>query len=346
MNIGIIGCGSIGNKRAFAIKSLERELDLNLYVGADIDNSRLLEFKKNFRCETTTEWKKVITNSFVDVVFVCVINKFLFEIVAEAIKFNKHILVEKPAAVNSSQIRKLLDLQRNSNSLIKVGFNHRFYPLILEAKKLIDQKEIGEPMWVRCIYGHRSRPNYNTEWRSSKDLAGGGELLDQGVHVIDLSRWFLGEFVEIYGQIMNSYWNMEVEDNGFLILKTKDNKIANIHTSATEWTNKFLFEIYGTRGALIINGLHKNYGIQKLQIIKLIEDSKREKYFRFSQEERVGSDEDESWTNEIREFVNCIRHNGFVLGDLNDALKAILVVEKVYKIQLKNNGGYENGNIC
>jgi predicted dehydrogenase len=155
---------------------------------------------------------------------------------------------------------------RTNGVILKTGFNHRHHPAIFEAHALLSEGAIGQVYYARCIYGHGGRPGYEKEWRAGKDISGGGELLDQGVHVVDLFRWFLGDFEEAVGYTQTCYWPMEVEDNAFAIFRTSGGRTAMMHTSWTQWKNRFTFEVYGEAGYLIVEGLGGSYGTEKLII--------------------------------------------------------------------------------
>jgi predicted dehydrogenase len=207
-----------------------------------------------------------------------------------------------------------------------VGFNHRYHPALLKARELIDAGELGELMFVRGRYGHGGRKGYNREWRANPLLSGGGELIDQGVHMIDLSRWFLGDFTEIQGFAHTYFWDMPVDDNGFMLLKTAKKQTAFLHVSCTEWKNLFSLEIYGREAKLHLEGLGGSYGIEKLSFYKMLPE--------------MGPPEttiweyprgDNSWALEFAEFLEDIRLNRTPSANLADARAALVAVEKIYK---------------
>src|SRR5205814_3921876 len=176
-------------------------------------------------------------------------------------------------------------------------------------------------MFVRGRYGQGGRPGMEKEWRGSKQLAGGGELLDQGVHLIDLSRWFLGEFVDVEGHIDTFFWNMPVEDNGFALLKTAQGQVAWLHASCTEWKNLFCFEIFGRDGKLQIDGLGGSYGVERLSFYKMLPEMGPPATTIW---EYPG--EDRSWRDEYADLLDCIRSSRQPAGTLADALAALEVI--------------------
>src|SRR5262249_24030873 len=147
---------------------------------------------------------------------------------------------------------------------------HRYHPAVRKARELIEAGAVGELMFLRGRYGHGGRIGYHKEWRSNPSISGGGELIDQGVHLIDLSRWFLGDFEKISGIAQTFYWQMPVDDNSFLLLQTGDQKTAFLHCSCTEWKNLFSFELYGRSGKLHIEGLGGSYGPEKLTHYRML----------------------------------------------------------------------------
>ena len=219
-----------------------------------------------------------------------------------------------------------MNAARAAGVVVKVGFNHRFHPALRKARELCDAGELGPLLYVRGRYGHGGRLGYDREWRADPAIAGGGELLDQGVHLIDLSRWFLGDFADVWGQTATYFWNMPVEDNGFLALRTARGQTAWLHASCTEWKNLFCFEIFGRDGKLQIDGLGGSYGVERLTFYRMLP--------------RMGPPEttiweypgeDRSWHAEFAHFRECIAAGQQPSGNLEDAIAALEVVEQVYR---------------
>jgi hypothetical protein len=181
-------------------------------------------------------------------------------------------------------------------------------------------------MFIRGRYGHGGRIGYEKEWRSNPKLSGGGELIDQGTHLIDLSRWFLGELSDVEGFACNYFWNMPVEDNGFMILKTSENKVAFLQVSCTEWKNLFSFEIYGKLGKLDLSGLGDSYGLEKITLYKMLPEMGPPKTISWEYPSA-----DNSWELEINDFFQNIRLNQNPTTNLTDAHAVLLTVETIYK---------------
>jgi predicted dehydrogenase len=233
--------------------------------------------------------------------------------------------VEKPAARNAAELEPVWRAAQARGVVVKVGFNHRFHPAILKAKQMFDAGQVGPLMFMRGRYGHGGRLGYEKEWRANPAVAGGGEMLDQGVHLIDLARWFAGDFTQVTGQVGTFFWNMPVEDNGFAVLTTAQGKVAFLQASCTEWKNLFSMEIFGKSGKLQIDGLGGSYGVEKLTYYRMLPQMGPPETTSW---EYPG--EDVSWRLEFENFIDCIQHRRAPSGDLSDALAALRIVEKLY----------------
>jgi len=349
LGVGIIGCGLIGEKRAGV---LSRFPECHLKMVHDIDSERGKRLSEKFGSSVAQSCEEVLWSKDVDVVIVSTINKPLVPISVKALQRGKHVLCEKPPGRNLEETKQLCEGASRSKGRLKVGFNHRHHPAISKAKELIDRGKIGPLYYLRCFYGHGGRPGYDKEWRAAKELSGGGELLDQGIHIADLFRCFLGELEEVYGNTPTYFWNMDVEDNAFALFKTSHDQTALMHTSWTQWKNKFSFEIFGESGYLIIDGLGGSYGTETLKIGKRrkIEGStgNGEPSAMGHQQSRqyAGGPPDEeiiefpgpdiSWEMEWKEFLSAIRENRDPVGSGQDGLEAMRMIEAVYRSSKEN----------
>jgi predicted dehydrogenase len=320
MRVAIVGCGLIGQKRA---RSLGEH---RLSATADTNLGRAEQLARQYPgCAASGDWRQVVGRADVDAVVVATTNQALAEVTAAAVKHDKHVLVEKPAARNAAELAPVVGLARARGVTVKVGFNHRFHPVFLKARKLVDAGAVGPLLYVRGRYGHGGRVGYDREWRADPDIAGGGELLDQGVHLIDLSRWFVGDFTEVHGTIGTFFWDMRVEDNGFLTLKTAQGRVAWLHVSCTEWKNLFSFEIFGRDGKLQIDGLGGSYGVERLTFYRMLPQMGPPETTSW---EYPGPDN--SWELEFRHFAECVARGTPPDGGLEDALASLTVIQKVY----------------
>ena len=321
MNVAIIGAGLIGAKRAGAII---QNSDLKLIC--DIDLKRAKELANKYDTDFCADYNEVVYHNEIDIVIVATTNKFLSQISIDCLYAGKHILCEKPLGRNVKESKSILVAAEKSGKIIKTGFNHRFHPAILKAKSLLKNKEIGEIINIRARYGHGGRPGMEKEWRCSKELCGGGELIDQGVHIIDLCRWFAGDVKEVYGKTINSYWPVEVEDNAFFLLTHESKVVAQCHVSWSNWKNIFSFEIFGKDGYIRIDGLGGNYGKETLEL-----------GFRNSRggipriEQFEFDNEDNSWVLEWQEFEKAIEENREPSGSGNDGYSTNVIIDAIYK---------------
>jgi predicted dehydrogenase len=321
LGVGIIGCGMIGQKRAKALGSGGR-----LLACADIDVSRAESLAKGTNAKVFRDWRELVWLPVVDVVIVATLHDSLAEITRTAIEAGKHVLVEKPAARTAAELEPVMAAAEQYGSKVHVGFNHRYHRSLRKAKEMVDSGVLGELMFIRARYGHGGRIGYDKEWRSKPELSGGGELIDQGPHLIDLSRWFLGEFSEVQGFAYTYFWDMPVDDNGFMLLKTAKKQVAFLHASCTEWKNLFSMEIYGKDGKLDLSGLGGSYGVEKLTWYKMLPEMGPPETT--SWEYPMG---DDSWAVEVTDFFEDIRLDRVPAAGLDDAHAALKIVEDIYR---------------
>ena len=320
--VAIVGAGLIGTKRAMALSAFD---DFRLKVVADVNKAAADKLASQFAAESVTDWRKAVDRPDVDLVVVSTCNNHLAPISIAALKNAKNVLCEKPLGRNVDESRSILE-HANNGVILKTGFNHRHHPAIARAKQLADKGEIGRIMFMRCRYGHGGRPGYEKEWRASKEICGGGELLDQGVHVVDLFRWFAGEFDEAFGWTQTSFWNTSVEDNAFAMFKSASGVVATMHTSWTQWKNLFSFEIFGDLGYLVIDGLGGSYGVETLKFGK-----RNPKGGPPDEQIEQFAGPDNSWQLEWAEFVCAVQEKRQPLGSGFDGLQANKIIDAVQR---------------
>jgi predicted dehydrogenase len=327
MKYAIVGCGLVGGKRLAALPA-----GSEMVVACDRCLSRAQEFVEiSGSGRATVDYTDAVSDNSVDAVIVAATNAELFEVSRAAVFSGKHVLVEKPAVISVQQADSLLSASQQCNVRVRVGFNHRFHPALIRAKEIADTPNFGEVLMVRGRYGHGGRVGYEKEWRANPLISGGGELLDQGVHLIDLAGWFLGEFVTVNGHIATSFWDIAVEDNAFLSLQTATGKTAWLHASWTEWKNLFSLEVYGRFAKLHAEGLGGSYGIERLYHYQMRPElGPPDTYIR----EYIAPDN--SWKAELMEFERDINEGRTPLPGLAEARSAIKVVETVYQSSQRN----------
>ncbi len=323
LRVAVVGAGLIGRKRAIALKAFP---DCRLAVSADVNPEAGRRLAEDFAGQAETDWEVVVRRGDIDIVVVSTPNHLLAQVSIAALRSGKHVLCEKPLGRNAAEAQKIVEAARAGGGTLKTGFNHRHHPALARAKALAGQGEIGPLLYLRCRYGHGGRPGYEQEWRADRTLSGGGELLDQGVHVVDLMRWFAGDFEEVFGVTRTAYWDMDVEDNAFALFKREDGLEAFVHTSWTQWKNLFSLEIFGREGYLIVPGLGGSYGEETLVVGRNVGQG------RPPDEDVIAfPGPDMSWQEEWREFLSAINEKREPLGSGHDGLMANKMIEAVYR---------------
>ncbi|MGO9587582.1 MAG: Gfo/Idh/MocA family protein [Limisphaerales bacterium] len=322
MNYAIIGCGLIGKKRLAGLPAGSK-----LAVACDTNLARAEELAKLAQTgRAFADFKSAVADPQVEAVIVATINSALAGVAAAAIRAGKHVIVEKPAGISVKQIDELISLAEQHGVCVRVGFNHRYHPAFIKAREIFGSGVMGDLMFIRARYGHGGRVGYDKEWRADPKFSGGGELIDQGIHLIDLAGWFLGGFKKIDGHAATFFWNMPVDDNAFLNLRTAKGQTAWLHVSCTEWKNLFSFEIYGRHAKLHIEGLGGSYGVEKL--------------YHYQMKPEMGPPDtklyefpgpDESWRKEMLEFEKDVELKRQPDAGLAEARAALQIVEEIYK---------------
>jgi predicted dehydrogenase len=319
MRLGIVGCGLIGQKRAAAVGSDDT---IAIVCDTNLERARTLATRSGSR--VVNDWRDLLTGD-IDAVIVATSHDSLAAIALAAAQAGKHVLMEKPAARTVQELLPVRDAARRCGVIVKTGYNHRFHPGLLAAKEIVEAGSLGPLCYIRGRYGHGGRKGYEREWRCERAISGGGELIDQGAHLIDLARWFLGELVLDYAATPTYFWPTEVEDNCFLALRGKNGEMAWLHASWTEWKNTFSFEITGRDGTLTIDGLGGSYGNERLTFHKMLP--------------QMGPPEttiweyplsDTSWAKEFASFKAALAGKQETIADIDDACAVLGIIETAY----------------
>jgi predicted dehydrogenase len=318
--VAIVGCGVVGGKRARALG----EARLVAVADAEPDRARRLAAEWP-GCAAEADWRTAVTRPDVDVVIVATTHDGLALVARAAAEAGKHVLVEKPAARSPAELLPVADAARERGVTVRVGFNHRFHPALRQARDILQGGQLGPLMYVRGRYGHGGRPGYEREWRAQAEVAGGGELLDQGVHLIDLARWFAGDLALLAGHVGTFFWDMPVEDNGFVLLRSPAGPVAWLHASWTEWQNLFSFEVFGRKGKLQVDGLGGSYGPERLTHYRMGPDMGPPEMRAW---EYPG--DDPSWRDEYASFVDATLGRATANATLDDAAAALAIVHEAY----------------
>ena len=322
MNVAIIGCGLIGWKRALSMPS-----SISIHTVCDTNIIEAEKLSKKVNASFTNDYNNIINNRNIDIVIISTPNYLIKKIAIKALNSGKHVLSEKPLGKNVGESKEMMECANRNNKVLYTGFNHRFHPSVLKAKELIDKNMIGDILHIHGHYGHGGRPGMENEWRMDPALSGGGELLDQGVHLIDLALLFKGSPSKVFGNVGQLAWKSKVEDSASFILLYDNNVNFLFSVGWIYWKNKFEFNIYGANGFLSIKGLGGSYGKEELTLgIRNLKGGIPEiQNFSFSEN-------DNSWKKEWKFFKELI-----VKKEQSDnGYQANLIVDAIYTSSKKN----------
>jgi predicted dehydrogenase len=321
MRLAIVGCGLIGGKRAAAAAGHD------IVVACDRDSARAEAIAQKTGARAVTDWRDAV-KADVDAVIVATTHDQLAGIAIGAIEAGRHVLVEKPAARTLVEAQAIAAAAAKHKRIVKVGFNHRFHPAFLKAREIVDSGALGPLLFIRARYGHGGRIGYDKEWRARPEISGGGELIDQGSHLIDLSRWFLGDLTVDYAAVPTLFWDMQADDNCFMALRGEQGQLAWLHASWTEWKNTFSFEIFGRDGKLVIDGLGGSYGEERLTLYRMLPQMGPPEATVFNY-----PGEDQSWQAEFENFAGAVNDNRSrsPCGDIADAVANLAIVDEIYR---------------
>ncbi|MHB1582176.1 MAG: Gfo/Idh/MocA family protein [Acidimicrobiales bacterium] len=322
LRVAVVGCGLIGNKRAEALQGDE-------LVGAyDVDHSAAERVTARFGGRVCTDLESVWALR-PDVVVVAVVHRDLASLACLALQHGAHVLVEKPGGIGTSEIDHVAAVAVDTGLMVKVGFNHRFHPGIARAVTEARSGAFGPLLFLRARYGHGGRLGYESEWRADPAVAGGGEIVDQGMHLLDLSHWLMGDLPVHAALLRTHYWRAPVDDNALIVLGSPGgigdrSPWAVLHASWTEWKNMFSLEITCERAKWAVDGLARSYGPQELRVYRMRPELGPPDVEHVRYPER-----DDSWEREWAHFAGAVRSGGSppLLGDLVSARYAWACIE-------------------
>jgi predicted dehydrogenase len=322
-NVALIGAGLQANRRSAPIAGDPR---FRISAVVDRDEKKAERLAKPLGAKTGTDWRAVVADPDVHVVLVLTYPDTHAEIAIAALEAGKDVLCEKPLTRTADEARALVSAAERSGRTLKCGFNHRHHPAVLGAYERFQRGVIGKPTFGRARYGIGGRKGIENEWRSNPAIVSGGQLMEQGIHLVDLFRWFMGDFERVTGFVGTTCFPIApLEDNGFALLQTRGGVVASLHSSLTQWTNLFEFEVFGEKGSLAVHGLGASYGVEKLVV------SLHDATGPFSHETIEYRGGDSSWKSEWEEFVSAIEEKRRPLGDGADGLAAMEIVGAVYE---------------
>jgi predicted dehydrogenase len=328
LKIGMIGLGKMGIIRA---REIAKRDDAEIICGFDPAPQPFADAFPGVEVKPDAE---AVIASPADAIFVATPNACTPAAVIGALDAGKHVFCEKPPGRMLQDIRDIVAAEnRNPGLKLKFGFNHRYHAGIREAKRIVDSGRLGDILWLRGIYGKSGGAGFEEQWRSRKEMVGAGILLDQGIHMIDLFRYFCGDFTEVKSMVTTAYWKVDVEDNAFALLRSAEGRIAMLHSSSTQWKHRFNLEVFMSEGYLIVNGIlssTRSYGDETISVAR--------KRFApgFTQgkptEEIIYFDHDPSWEQEVAGFFdNVLNDTPVEMGTSEQALKAMELVFAIYE---------------
>ena len=325
--VGIIGYGKMGQIRHQAISAFEDVQVQSIYDPEKVDTE----------IEKAQNSDQIIENPEIDAVFTCTPNYLNKPLTIQSLKAGKHVFCEKPPGFTAKDIEEIRAVEKESGKVLMYGFNHRHHASIKYMKKLVDDKEFGKILWMRGRYGKSVDDTFYDNWRAKKELAGGGILIDQGIHMLDLLLHLGGNFDNIHASVSNLYWNLNVEDNVFATLEnTKTGLAASLHSTMTQWRHLVSLEVFLEKGYLVLNGLKTSSNSYGEEILTIAKNRSTAPVATWKDEKNITYHTDESWESELTEFFSAIKSNREVkLGNSSDALKLMKIIDKIYSFKKK-----------
>ena len=326
LKVAIAGFGIVGKRRRACIDANE-----SLKLIAVCDRT----FKTDGAFEDNVKYfvnYLDLLNEDIDVLFVCLTNEIASEVTIKALKKNIHVFCEKPPGRTIEDILNVIKVEKkHPKSKLMYGFNHRYHDSVKSALALVRSGDFGHIINMRGVYGKSRMTTFDQpDWRTKREIAGGGILLDQGIHMVDLMRLFAGEFIEVKSFISNDYWKYDVEDNAYALMRTQDGVVCMFNSSATQWRHRFSLDINLDKGSIILGGIlsgTKSYGAETLTIVSVDHDKGNGD----PKEQTTRYNNDPSWESEINAFVDCINFDKPIInGSSTDALNTMKLVYSIY----------------
>jgi predicted dehydrogenase len=326
LKVGIAGYGVVGKRRR---ECVDFHPDMEMIAICDqyfLDDGVMDDGIRYYR-----NYKQLLEEKL-DILIVCLTNEIAPKVTIEGLNFGLHVFCEKPPGRNVEDIISVIEVEKRHPELkLMYGFNHRYHDSVIEAFRIIKSKELGGVINLRGVYGKSQLITFNQpDWRTNREISGGGVLLDQGIHMVDLMRLFAGKFEDVYSFISNNHWGYDVEDNAYALMRTKEGVVAMLNSSATQWKHRFFLEICLEKGSLTLGGIlsgSKSYGNETLTVVYADPDNDMGS----PKEVTTKYNTDPSWYSEITEFASCIINNKSIInGNSDDALQTMALVYKIY----------------
>ena len=325
INVGILGFGKMGQIRAQTITASGLASVRQYYEQGE------LEFDPPFMRVPNPD--QIIDNPEIDAIFICTPNFLNMPLTIKALKAGKHVFCEKPPAFSAREVAEIREVEQKVRKKLMYGFNHRHHESFVHMKKLIDSGEYGKVLWLRGRYGKSVDASFFETWRAKKKYAGGGILLDQGIHMLDLFVMLGGGFDRVQSDVSNLYWNLDIEDNVFAIYKnTKTGVVASLHSTMTQWRHLFSLEVFLENGYMVINGLKTSSGTYGDEVLSVARNRSTAPAATWQDEEHITFQTNNSWGAEISHFFDAISHDKSIqIGSSNDALEIMKLIDMTYR---------------
>jgi len=322
IKVGIIGYGKMGKIRHQVITKNSDATVISIYDPAE----------SNPEIDQVQTPEQIIGDPEIDAIYICTPNYLNMPLTIKSLQSGKHVFCEKPPAFTSKDVEQIQIVEKKSNKVLMYGLNHRHHESIKQMKKLIDEKTFGKVLWMRGRYGKSVDDSFYDNWRAKRKYAGGGILIDQGIHMIDLFLHLGGDFDNVHASVSNLYWNLNVEDNVFATLENSETGLAaSLHSTMTQWRHLFSLEIFLEKGYLILNGLKTSSNSYGDEILTITKNRSTAPAATWKDEEDFTYHTDESWGSEAAEFFSAINSNRKVkIGNSMDALKLMRIIDKIY----------------
>ncbi len=327
LKVGIAGYGVVGRRRHHFIDQRE---DMDVLAVCD---RTFIDGDSGPDGVTHHQDYRQLLNEKLDVLFVCLTNDIAPEVTIAGLQAGLHVFCEKPPGRTVDDIRDVIAAESEHPDLkLKYGFNHRYHDSVRDALEIVASGRLGNVINMRGVYGKSKFISFgqHSDWRVDRAVAGGGILLDQGIHMVDLMRLFAGEFTDVKSFVSNDFWGHDVEDNVYAMMRTETGCVAMLHSTATQWRHRFSLEIALDKGGLVLSGIlsgSKSYGAETLTVIDADDDDQGD-----PKEVTTQYNDDNSWASEINEFADALlRGSDIKSGTSGDALNTMQLVERIYK---------------
>ncbi len=324
VKVGIIGYGKMGRTRHIAIKEVGKG---ELIAISEPDVHDLIDDVPNLSHE------EIIGHPEIEAMIICTPNFLNKELTIRSLNAGKHVFCEKPPAFTEQDVIEVREAEKASGKKLMYGFNHRHHDSVIRMKEVVDSGEFGKIVWMRGRYGKSVTEDYYDNWRAKKELAGGGILIDQGIHMLDLFLHLAGDFDRVKAEISNLYWNLEVEDNAFVILRNTETGIdASLHSTMSQWRHLFSLEVFMEKGYMVLNGLITSSMSYGEEILSIAKNRSTAPAATWKDEVKTQYIDDHSWRYEMEQFIDAILNDTDIkIGNSDDAQKLMRIIDEIYE---------------